>query len=42
VIAGGTAGLALGIDADGALLLRDAAQRVVRVTAGEVVDAPRH
>lgn len=48
VVVGGTAGLALGIDTDGALLLRDAAQRVVRVTAGEVqevggmVDAPRH
>lgn len=42
VVVGGVRGVALGIDADGALLLRDAGRRVIRVTAGEVADAPRH
>jgi len=47
VVIGGIAGVALGLDTDGALLVRDDAQRVVRVTAGEVQEvrgthAPRH
>ena len=41
VMAGGVEGTAVGLDHDGALLVRDAAHRTHRVVAGEVLDAPR-
>jgi BirA family biotin operon repressor/biotin-[acetyl-CoA-carboxylase] ligase len=40
VVAGGVQGTAVGLDHDGALLVRDAAHRTHRVVAGEVLDAP--